>query len=119
MAGPTAPPRSRSLASGMAVALLTTLLLIPAASVADPAPSQTRPASKTLTDPASSVSMSPRPVGSRPNTSTALTPLEGDQTVRPLTRAAAQLRVETMSPADWLAGFGDVTIGRIAPSKSE
>lgn len=32
----------------------------------------------------------------------------------PLTRAAHQQRVETMSPMDWLTGFGDVVVGRPA-----
>lgn len=94
------------------------MLLIPAASIADPTPAQSGPAAiiappLAAPDRANSVSMSPSLVGVRPNTTTALTPLEGDETARPLTRAAAQLRVETMSPADWLAGFGNVTVGRI------
>jgi hypothetical protein len=62
--------------------------------------------------------MSPTELHRRPNT-TSLTSLEGDQTSRPLTRAAAQLRVETMSPADWLASFGDVTVGRVDASGLE
>ena len=103
-----------------AAALLSTLLLIPAASVADPAPDQAAAApemaaAKTAADRGNGnpVSMSPGHAGERPNTTTSLTSLEGDQTSRPLTRAAAQLKVETMSPTDWLAGFGNVTIGQV------
>lgn len=34
----------------------------------------------------------------------------------PLTRAAARQRIETMSPTDWLAGYGPVVVGRTAPT---
>lgn len=30
----------------------------------------------------------------------------------PLTRAATRQRIETMSPMDWLASYGDVRVGR-------
>ena len=32
----------------------------------------------------------------------------------PLTRAAAQQRIEAMTPLGWLASFGDVVVGRDA-----
>lgn len=111
--------------------LLSVLLLIPAASVADPALERNAaaaksdqsaqsaiasPADKAASGNGSPVSMSPNLQGQRPNTSTTLTPLEGDQTLRPLTRAAAQLKVETMSPTDWLSSFGNVTVGRLDPT---
>lgn len=110
--------RSRLLLSS--AALLSALLLIPTASVADPSANQEAMAAhKEMATTAAHrgngnpVSMSPSLLGERPNTTPSLTPLEGDQALRPLTRAAAQLKVETMSPADWLAGFGDVTVGRV------
>ncbi len=34
----------------------------------------------------------------------------------PLTRAAARRRVETMSPTDWLASYGEVVVGRNGPT---
>ncbi|MFK7894368.1 MAG: hypothetical protein AB8G23_00955 [Myxococcota bacterium] len=98
-----------------AAGLLGALLLIPAQSVADSTPQPTaRPLAELVNsgDDASAVSMSPGAQAQRPNTKS-LTSLEGDQTARPLTRAAAQLRVDTMSPTDWLASFGHVTVGQI------
>jgi len=32
----------------------------------------------------------------------------------PLTRAAAQQRIEAMTPLGWLAGYGDIVVGRDA-----
>ncbi len=122
-AGASLRLRNRLLGSA---ALLSALFLIPAASVADPAPDQdaaTAEIAATTTTPDRSnknpVSMSPGLLGERPNTTSSLTSLEGDQTLRPLTRAAAQLKVETMSPTDWLAGFGDVTVGRMDTNRLE
>ncbi|MCR9094970.1 MAG: hypothetical protein NXI30_12185 [bacterium] len=82
----------------LSVAVATLLVLAPAAAGADEA------ASATL-DPIEANRDAPD--------APALAPERGafDATV-PLTRAAARRRIETMSPTDWLASYGDVVVGR-------
>ena len=82
------------------IAALTAALLVlaPAAATADEtAPSQLEPIE------------APGQPSLAPTTSTTSGPVEA---TLPLTRAASRMRVEAMSPMDWLASYGDVVVGR-------
>lgn len=57
-------------------------------------------------------SVSTSPIESpKPEAGDATTPIAGANQEPPLTRAAAQLHIDQMSPTRWLAQFGSVSIG--------
>jgi len=70
-------------------------------------------AGSALADDASPAALGPIEAPGRPAPTPELARETGavDATL-PLTRAAARQRIETMSPTDWLASYGDVTVGR-------
>jgi len=61
---------------------------------------------------AQSVSSATHPAVSTTSHAAAHTASAPAITPRPLTRAAAQLHIDEMSPVDWLSQFGSVSIGQ-------